>query len=971
MGSPWDQLLAKLIASENKRNPLTDDQMADKLHLSRQMIVRLRQKTGTPSYSQRRKPYLLDNLQRLLQKNPLLSDRELTRLLQEDGYDISKYTVSAYRRELPQLHWQPPDAPKVPATPFDRLVGKTGSMLPILKKAEAAVCYPPEGLHTLILGETGTGKTVLAEIMFQIAHEKRGLDKNKFIRFNCADYYNNPQLLVSQLFGHTKGSFTGADGDKTGLVEKADGGILFLDEIHRLPPEGQEILFTIIDKGKYRRLGETGKERDIHTMIIGATTEDIGSSLTLPFTRRIPMIIEMPPLRYRSIQERYELIKNFFLQEAVRIGVGINVSSEVICALLAYDCYGNIGQLLSDIQVACARAYIRHLDNRDKLLAVTLLDFSENVKEGLLRRKYSEKALAPYLDKGIRVLPGEAQVWVFDESDTFLMPDEIYKFIEERHRQLEQEGAYGYDIQKIVGDELESRLKRTLRNLTQINSGSSRLDISTLASAAMLEALGEMQALAAAEIGALGEDIAYYLSIHFHQSYERLRQKKPIMNPRLEQIKEGYPKEFALARKMLVLAEEKLDCSFPDEEAAYIAFYLSQNQTYSPTKNCVQIFVVTHGYVGREMAAVANRLLEMDFVRHICINLEEKGATYVSEAIAMAKDFHEGKGILLLTDMGATVALGDVIQKETGIPTKSIAKVHTAMVMDAAFKAAHQNLSLSELFESVGKESPYTVYSMKKDLPKALIILCMTGKGAALEIKQILEQNVPLLAEHKTEIIPLGVMADNYLEQISEIRRKKQIIAMIGTVDPGIKDIPYISMRKAMDQQGISEIRALVRLHFQYLEPIRPTFQRLDSLLQPHLAFPHLETRSKTSLIRHVARALEKGGFVADTYLEGVLQREAQGNTGFTNGIALAHTYPEHTLCSAIAIATLSRPILWEKGFYCNIVLFLALKNPCEAIIKQIYSLSARKEFCERLSAAKTASELYGIMLQLGGEPLC
>ena len=60
-----------------------------------------------------------------------------------------------------------------------------------------------------------------------------------FVTFNCADYFNNPQLLLSQLFGHVKGAFTGADTDKIGLVEKANGGILFLDEVHRLPPDGQ------------------------------------------------------------------------------------------------------------------------------------------------------------------------------------------------------------------------------------------------------------------------------------------------------------------------------------------------------------------------------------------------------------------------------------------------------------------------------------------------------------------------------------------------------------------------------------------------------------------------------------------------------------------------------------------------------------------------------------------------------------
>lgn len=68
-------------------------------------------------------------------------------------------------------------------------------------------------------------------------------DDAPFKSFNCADYYNNPQLLMSQLFGYAKGAFTGADQDHEGLVEKADGGVLLLDEVHRLPPEGQEMLF--------------------------------------------------------------------------------------------------------------------------------------------------------------------------------------------------------------------------------------------------------------------------------------------------------------------------------------------------------------------------------------------------------------------------------------------------------------------------------------------------------------------------------------------------------------------------------------------------------------------------------------------------------------------------------------------------------------------------------------------------------
>ena len=84
-------------------------------------------------------------------------------------------------------------------------------------------------------------------------------------------------MLISQIFGHAKGAFTGADTEKDGLVVKANNGILFLDEIHRLPPEGQEMIFYFIDTGTYNKLGDTDRKRSSKVLIIGATTEEPGS----------------------------------------------------------------------------------------------------------------------------------------------------------------------------------------------------------------------------------------------------------------------------------------------------------------------------------------------------------------------------------------------------------------------------------------------------------------------------------------------------------------------------------------------------------------------------------------------------------------------------------------------------------------------------------------------------------------------
>ena len=244
---------------------------------------------------------------------------------------------------------------------LDGLIGARQSLALPVKQAKAAVRYPPHGLHTLITGPTGVGKSLFAQCMYDYARDSRLLAPDaRLITLNCANYAENPQLLLSQLFGYVKGAFTGANSDHKGMVEYASGGILFLDEIHRLNPEGQEKLFRLIDYGKYSRLGETGAERIAQVLIIGATTEDTPSSMLGTFLRRIPVHIELPPLNCRSIDERLELVLHSFWREAQNIQSSIELNSEILHALCFYNCPANLGQLATDIKITCANAYFEH-----------------------------------------------------------------------------------------------------------------------------------------------------------------------------------------------------------------------------------------------------------------------------------------------------------------------------------------------------------------------------------------------------------------------------------------------------------------------------------------------------------------------------------------------------------------------------------------------------------------------------------
>ena len=300
---------------------------------------------------------------------------------------------------------------------LDSLIGADRSLSLPIRQAKAAALYPPHGLHTLITGKTGVGKSRFAQCMFDFLVKSQVLSPEaSFITYNCAYYSDNPQLLLSQLFGYVKGAFTGADRDHAGLVEYADGGILFLDEIHRLGPEGQEKLFLLIDNGIFYRLGETRRARRASVRIIGATTEEPQAVMLSTFLRRVPVHITLPQLSERTIEERLELIFFFVWKESQTLRRRIFINREIIKILVCYKCDANIGQLSTDIRLTCANAYYDYLSGIRSSVEVDFSHLSPNVQKGLYTASSSLSNPANLME---RCLASQADTFVVDGQMPF------------------------------------------------------------------------------------------------------------------------------------------------------------------------------------------------------------------------------------------------------------------------------------------------------------------------------------------------------------------------------------------------------------------------------------------------------------------------------------------------------------------------------------------------------------------------
>ena len=221
-----------------------------------------------------------------------------------------------------------------------KMIGDSPQMDQVFKLIKRA---GPSDKAILIQGESGTGKELVAKAL-----QNSSLRADKpFVTINCAALPE--QLVESELFGHEKGSFTGATGTKPGLFEVADGGTLFIDEIGEMPLALQPKLLRVLEDGSMRRVG-SHKERQVNVRIVAATNRDLsfeieeGNFREDLYYRINVLTIELPPLKDRE-GDVEQLIDHF-------LGSKWTLDEEAREALLRHQWPGNIRQLINVLERA-------------------------------------------------------------------------------------------------------------------------------------------------------------------------------------------------------------------------------------------------------------------------------------------------------------------------------------------------------------------------------------------------------------------------------------------------------------------------------------------------------------------------------------------------------------------------------------------------------------------------------------------
>ncbi|GAO05110.1 nitrogen assimilation regulatory protein [Anaeromyxobacter sp. PSR-1] len=242
---------------------------------------------------------------------------------------------------------EPREAPEpARAEAFEGMLSRDGAMRQAFELVERV--GPSEAAVT-ILGETGTGKELFARAL----HARSARRDGPFIPVNCSAIAET--LIESELFGHEKGAFSGAERMRKGAFEEADRGTLFLDEIGELPLDLQPKLLRVLELGEVKRVGAS-RPIQVSVRIVAATHRDLRAQVRAGrfredlFYRLCVVPITVPPLRRRAGDVR-ELAEAFLARAAPR-GVALRWSEEALAKLEAYDWPGNVRQLRNVVQRA-------------------------------------------------------------------------------------------------------------------------------------------------------------------------------------------------------------------------------------------------------------------------------------------------------------------------------------------------------------------------------------------------------------------------------------------------------------------------------------------------------------------------------------------------------------------------------------------------------------------------------------------
>ncbi|TDW25760.1 sigma-54 dependent transcriptional regulator of gfr operon [Breznakia blatticola] len=725
---------------------------------------------------------------------------------------------------------------------FEKLIGYDGSLSELVSQCKGTISYPPNGLPMMLYGPTGTGKSYIARLTYEYAKHKGLLSKEqRFISVNCSEYANNPELLTANLFGHVKGAFTGADKDNEGLIALADGGILFLDEVHNLSPECQEKLFQFMDLAEYHRVGDNENWYASNVKLIFATTEKPEDVLLKTLLRRIPMTITVPSLKERGLHERVELLYSMFKTEQDKLQKKIRISAKAYSIFLAYDFPGNIGGLRGCIQTCCIQAMFSNQD--DDAIVIQLHDLPKDILESeqlqSITTNFENTGDTIAVDELDSFIKAESYIiqmlhnvlttfQTYTENDANIsemdvsINQNIHEYFDKilYHATLSTDKDFYYKGIENIFDMIRNRYGLSLSNN----------DILTLNCFIM-------------------DYRKNYISVR-NWSYKQAEQISEL----LSYLENHKYYETNITKEITNYLHAYLDLDILDIVKIVFMFYLSNVTNHKSEKKRLAV-ILAHGFsTASSIAEATNQFLDTYVFDAIDMPINQDVQTIIKKLNEYLNSMGKFEELFLLVDMGSLEDIYKGIQNKqanigiiNNISTKTALEIGNGII---------QNRPMEDIFDEVIQYSK-THYHIEKNQLKKNVILCScaSGMGTAEKLRRILKDSLPV-------DVPIEVQTYNYNELVekgihNKVFTDNHVLFIVGTLNPNIENLPFIPIEELIITDSFAVLNHELQsiMSAEQLDTFKKKILKNFSLSN---IMSSLTILNPNKLLEHVADALDR-----------------------------------------------------------------------------------------------------------------
>lgn len=668
---------------------------------------------------------------------------------------------------------------------FRKAIGHYLSLSPGIEQCRAAMQYPPNGLPILLCGATGTGKSLLAQLMFEYGkNEKILAGSARYLAVDCTEYTRDADLFAASLCG---------DGERKGWLDQAKEGVLFFDEIDRLPTAGQELLFSFLNSGQYRCADLTDKIYESGARLIFSTSKLPGDILYKALARRIPITIQIPLLCERSTDEKEEMLVSFLREEGRRMGVDVGISKKAFHGMMEYSYENNIDELKSCVTSSCAGAYLEKQGDR---IAIQLYHLPDSILAGLTLNL--DMADGRMID-----------LKSYDKSISFQQATQYFQFILDAYQD--------YDSGLLGLNGLEEACQTHLKQYYDYLIYEQKLTNMKIVTYEQLinqifETVSDGYGIKLSKKHSYLLARSLYIQMRAdHVVSKWVQNNKAELTVLLSQIRLNLSKEAMAAAQITNLIKQNLDIELNILNQLFLILDIkrqNENIMIAPIAGVI----ISHGYsTATSIADAANQIIGKQVFEAIDMPLDMQ----VSEiAVVLQRHIERyiiSRDIVLMVDMGSLEQINQEMKNLTNVNIGIINNISTALAVDIGLGILG-NQGMEEILRSAS-ENMICTYRIINNIQKeqAIVFSGENGIDTAEKIKE-------LIVKSTDAPVSAAFIAYDYFRlqkngRQDEIFRKYYVNCIIGLFNPEIEGVPFIALEDIISMNAAKQLKRIFSVY--------------------------------------------------------------------------------------------------------------------------------------------------------------